>query len=39
MAWLSNALGGIGMEFIIQVSKPICLKNYDNADESVADAR
>jgi hypothetical protein len=38
MAWLSNALGGIGMEFFIQVSKPICLNNYDNADESLADA-
>lgn len=38
MAWLSNALGGRGMEFFIQVSKPICLNNYDNADESLADA-
>ncbi len=38
MAWISNALGGRGMEFFIQVSKPICLNNYDNADESLADA-
>lgn len=26
------------MDFFIQVSKPICLNNYDNADESLADA-